>query len=293
MIVYAIFAIVCYLLCFMGACSPTHLRILVSLFGLGVVGVAILAGQSLSYRLGFKHSDLNATVPFLMLGIGIDDMFVICNSIDQTSFMLSPAERLRIAMRHAGPSITMTSMTNILAFLAGTSSSIASFRGFCVHCSITTLILYVSVLTVFLPILYWDTIRVSKKRKDLCGLCFCKDDSRLFCKGKLLTKNQRAWSIPSANPGQTQLNGDNGMSTGSQTEAFLERYVTPCLFSTQGRIVATLVFVVITFVNVNGCMSIKQFWSNELSYIEGVPSYEYYQAKNKHFKFTMQPKTSI
>ena len=82
LIVYAISAIVCYLLCFMGACSPTHLRILVSLFGLGVVGVAILAGQSLAYRLGYKHSDINATVPFLMLGIGIDDMFVICNSVD-------------------------------------------------------------------------------------------------------------------------------------------------------------------------------------------------------------------
>jgi len=49
--------------------------------------------------------------------------------------------------------------------------------------------------------------------------------------------------------------------------------------------VTALVFIVITFVNIKGCMSIRQFWSNEMNYIEGIPSYDYYQAKHKYFKY--------
>ena len=138
--------------------------------------------------MGYLGTDFSETIPFLMLGIGIDDMFVICNALDQTALTLPPNERIKQAMLKAGPSITMTSLTNGLAFLAGYGSTILSIRSFCVHCSISICILYLSVLCIFLPCLYWDTIRISKHWKELCGLCFCKDDSILFCRGTFLSE---------------------------------------------------------------------------------------------------------
>ena len=61
--------------------------------------------------------------------------------------------------------------------------------------SITVMTLYLSVFTIFLPLAYWDTYRVSKRRGECFGLCCCKEDSILFCRGKLLSKEQYEYSI--------------------------------------------------------------------------------------------------
>ena len=75
-----------------------------------------------------------------------------------------------------------------MAFVTGLSNSTLMVKSFCVFASISIMTLYLSVFTIFLPVLYWDTYRISKKRKECFGLCFCKEDSILFCKGKLLSK---------------------------------------------------------------------------------------------------------
>ena len=98
-----------------------------------------------------------------MLGIGVDDMFVICNAIDQTPLKNKPEQRLKEALGHAGPSITITSFTNALAFLSGYFSTIPAVKSFCIFATVTIIFLYTSVLTTFVPFIYWDTKRVAKK----------------------------------------------------------------------------------------------------------------------------------
>ena len=152
--------ILVYIVIFLGSCSPTHLRLTISLMGLITVYLAVMAGAGVGYWLGYKDSDVSETIPFLMLGIGIDDMFVICNALDQTPLEWPAHRRIQAAMYSAGPSITITSLTNAFAFLAGTGSSMTSVKSFCVHSSVSISMLYLGVLTIFLPILYWDTVRV-------------------------------------------------------------------------------------------------------------------------------------
>ena len=122
-----------------------------------------------------------------MIGIGVDDMFVVCNSLDQVSLNLPPGERIRKALRHSGPSITITSFTNSLAFLAGANSILNGIQSFCFHASIMIMFLYLSVLTIFIAVLYWDAKRVHMKKGECCGLFACKEDSIFFFKGKLIT----------------------------------------------------------------------------------------------------------
>ena len=58
------------------------MRISSAIIGLSCVILSIAAGYGLSFISGYKFSDMHGVIPFLILGLGVDDMFVIVNSID-------------------------------------------------------------------------------------------------------------------------------------------------------------------------------------------------------------------
>lgn len=124
-----------------------------------------------------------------MLGLGLDDMFVVCNSLDQVSFYKPSDQRIREAVARAGPSITLTSLTDALCFFVGSVTVIPALSSFCIYCSVSIAMLYFAILTIFLPVLHWETQRVKSGSKECCGLLFCHETkSYFFCKGRLLSK---------------------------------------------------------------------------------------------------------
>ena len=61
----------------------------------------------------------------LCAGIGVDDMFVIVQALeclDSSEKALPIPERIATALKHAGVSITVTSLTDILAFGVGATT---------------------------------------------------------------------------------------------------------------------------------------------------------------------------
>jgi len=56
-----------------------------------MVYLAVMSANGLCYYTGFLKTDFSQSIPFLMLGIGIDDMFVICNALDQSPLTMPPA----------------------------------------------------------------------------------------------------------------------------------------------------------------------------------------------------------
>ena len=65
-----------------GGLSPIHCRCWVTICGLFTVALCYLAGFSLAFALNFRQSGVHNLISFLLIGIGVDDMFVVCNSID-------------------------------------------------------------------------------------------------------------------------------------------------------------------------------------------------------------------
>lgn len=183
----AVLLIVLYCSVFLGSCSPIHCRLVTALAGVMCVLLACASGFGICYIYGWKGTELISVVPVLMLGIGVDDMFVICNAIDQISIDLPASKRIKKGMQHAGPSITITSLTDAMAFFIGSTSSMLSIKAFCIFCGVTVIMLYLIVITIFLSVVVWDTHRVANRRRECCGLCCCREDSMLFCSGKFLT----------------------------------------------------------------------------------------------------------
>ena len=130
----------------------------------------------------------------MLLGIGVDDMFVIVNTVDQVPDNLTPEKRFIIGLTHAGPSITITSFTNALAFFFGGFTSLEALNSFCFFACLQVCCLYISVLTIFASSLYWDLKRMHNKRGDCCGMCCCKEDTCCCCGGRFLSAKQQKFS---------------------------------------------------------------------------------------------------
>jgi len=151
----------------LGKFNSLEQRVVLSLCGLVVIGLAIGSSFGLCFYMGLFYADMHPMIPFLMLGIGVDDMFVIVKALDNLSKLdkQKPVPtRIGLAMKHAGVSITVTSMTNMFSFLIGGTSSLPIVRCFCIFCGMGILFLYFFSVTFFVACLTLDEKRIDKRK---------------------------------------------------------------------------------------------------------------------------------
>jgi len=74
-----------YVIVMIGRCNMIQQRIYLSLMGISVVGQALLSSYGICYYLGFFYGPVHPILPFLLLGIGVDDMFVIMQNLETMS----------------------------------------------------------------------------------------------------------------------------------------------------------------------------------------------------------------
>ncbi|KAK0396216.1 hypothetical protein QR680_001624 [Steinernema hermaphroditum] len=107
-----------------------------SSMGLGFAGVltvtyASISGLGLATWLGIEfNAATTQIVPFLTLGIGVDNMFMLLHNYHEVTSNVKKNE-IGVLMKETGMSILMTSINNILSFLAGTLLPIPALRSFC------------------------------------------------------------------------------------------------------------------------------------------------------------------
>ena len=107
---------------------------------------------------------------------------------------MTAKERFRIGLTHAGPSITITSVTDGLSFFIGSLSNSPALGSFCFFCGCCVIMLYFSFLTIFSPWFLEDMRRLHGRKGECFGLCCCKEDSLFVCKGTFLSKRQKKFS---------------------------------------------------------------------------------------------------
>lgn len=193
-------------------------------------------------------------MPFLLIGIGVDDMFVLCNAIDQTNLKDDSQKRIKEALGHAGPAITITSLTNCLAFAFGGTTSLQALSSFCIFAAVCILMLYFLVMTMFLSVVVWDTNRVARKGKECCGACACEETSIFCCGSKFTSPKQRAYcEVPMSVEEEMKFKdeyekADPAIRTtlsASNTERCLGKYFSPYILSKAGRIIFPIIYVIL------------------------------------------------
>ncbi|KAB7493852.1 Patched domain-containing protein 3, partial [Armadillidium nasatum] len=108
-------------------------KIYLGIIGVVCAGMATATAFGTLMYIGIPFISINKIIPFLMIGIGIDDMFVVLASWRRTKIQDPITKRLSETYSDAGVSITITSLTNMLSFSVGITTPILGVQIFCIY----------------------------------------------------------------------------------------------------------------------------------------------------------------
>ena len=123
----------------MGQMTLLHSKVLVSLAGFLSIGLSVMAAFGFGGWVGKPDNSVVGILPFILLGIGVDDMFILTTELHRLKdeheddddekkkddhFLFSEM------MKRAGVSITVTSLTDVAAFSTLLLSNIPAIRTF-------------------------------------------------------------------------------------------------------------------------------------------------------------------
>lgn len=170
--------------------SWTEFRIILGSVGLLSVGMGFIAGSGIVSILGVSYGPVHTCLPFLLMGLGVDDMFVMMacyRKIHETHANLPLPERMGLMLKHAGASITVTSLTDIVAFAVGSITVLPSLQSFCIYAAFGVLMMFFFVITFYVAIFTLDERRIAAHRNSFVPWKIHDEKStQLWCQYNLM-----------------------------------------------------------------------------------------------------------
>lgn len=140
------------------------------LAGVLLVAITVAAGLGLCALLGLPfNASTTQVLPFLALGLGVDDMFLMAHTFAETAdnSLIPYQDRVGEVLKRAGVSVVLTSVCNACAFFAGALVPVPALRAFCMQAALLVLVNLVAALTVFPAVMSLDLRRRHAQRADL------------------------------------------------------------------------------------------------------------------------------
>ncbi len=177
-----------YVLFMLGKFNAIEQRAYLSAAGIIGVIMGIVVSYGVCSAFGLFFGPMHSVLPFLLLGIGIDDMFVIVQCWDTleakrkkknktyedegdvASEDLSIPDRMGQTLSHAGVAITITSVTDIIAFGVGGTTVLPALKSFCIYASVGIVATYWFQCTFFVAWMSLD-IRRAEANRNACLPC--------------------------------------------------------------------------------------------------------------------------
>ncbi|XP_023238951.1 patched domain-containing protein 3-like isoform X1 [Centruroides sculpturatus] len=208
---YVFYSMLLMVLFVIGTClSPDFLRSKpwIGILSTVVTGMSVISGIGLLMYLGFAVTVTTIIVPFLVLGIGMDDTFIMLSAWMKAEKTKSVEDKMAEMFSETGVSITITSLTNITSFVVGIIfNSVPEFREFCLFMATCLTFDYIYQITfigacfvycgkaeeknlhslLFLPLKKFSSTVAG--RKSLLKNIFC------YVQAESTDKNTRCWLI--------------------------------------------------------------------------------------------------
>ncbi|GMS79854.1 hypothetical protein PENTCL1PPCAC_2029 [Pristionchus entomophagus] len=136
--------------------------------------IPILAGITtvgLVSATGLAFQSIVVSTLFLLLAIGIDDVFLMLSSWHRTDNTKDVKERLALTVMDSGCSMTVTSITNLISFGNGVLSTTPVLQTFAIYSTVASIICYLYQLILFPAILALTAHKEYKRVDEECSSC--------------------------------------------------------------------------------------------------------------------------
>lgn len=141
--------------------------ILLSLSGLLYVALSVFGTYSMCGLFGIEGNLISLEViPFLVLAIGVDNMFLIYNSVLKVPTQ-DISIKISVGLRSVGLSILLSTFTQIATFLVGLYMDIPALRSFCAIAAMALFLNFLFQVTAFPALIALDLRRKSAGYMDL------------------------------------------------------------------------------------------------------------------------------
>ncbi|CAH2243068.1 jg2174 [Pararge aegeria aegeria] len=162
-----------YVVCAVSRCNWLEIRLTLGSIGLLNVGMAYITTVSLCSLAGIPFGPVHSSLPFLLMGLGVDDMFVMnaCwKMVLATDVHKSTSAKVGLMLKHAGVSIVITSFTDIVALLIGAITILPSLKSFCIYAAVGVFFIFCYSVTFYVAVFTLDLKRIKEQRN---GVIFC------------------------------------------------------------------------------------------------------------------------
>ncbi|XVE67310.1 hypothetical protein DITRI_Ditri08aG0150500 [Diplodiscus trichospermus] len=146
-------------------------KVLLGLSGVILVMLSVLG--SVGFFSAFRVKStliIMEVIPFLVLAVGVDNMCIMVHAVKRQPFELPLEERISNALVEVGPSITLASLSEILAFAVGGFTPMPACRVFSLFAALAVLLDFLLQVTAFVSLIVFDCLRAKDSRID-CFPC--------------------------------------------------------------------------------------------------------------------------
>ncbi|KAJ6830561.1 Niemann-Pick C1 protein-like isoform X1 [Iris pallida] len=146
-------------------------KVLLGLSGVIVVMLSVLGSIGFFSAIGVKSTlIIMEVIPFLVLAVGVDNMCILVHAVKRQPKDLPLEGRVSNTLVEVGPSITLASLSEVLAFAVGSFIPMPACRVFSMFAALAVLLDFLLQVTVFVALIIYDFSRAEKNRID-CFPC--------------------------------------------------------------------------------------------------------------------------
>ncbi|XP_038587492.1 patched domain-containing protein 3-like [Micropterus salmoides] len=221
-------------------------KVWLAVFGVLSSGLAVLSSFGLLLYIGVPFVITVANSPFLILGIGLNNMFIMVSDWQHTNVNDPVPKRMAHTYKEAIMPITITALTDVVKFFVGVTSKFPSVQSFCLYTSTSVIFCYIYTVTFFGAFLALNGRREASNRHWLTCMKIPSDKSddhsaiyNICCVGGKYDNN-------------------TGAEKKQPASNFFKDYYGPFLIKCWVKGVVIFLYVVYLATSIYGCFHIQQ-----------------------------------
>ncbi|XP_008394717.1 patched domain-containing protein 3 [Poecilia reticulata] len=221
-------------------------KMLVAVFGVLTSGLAVVSSFGLLLYIGVPFVITVANSPFLILGIGLNNMFIMVSDWQHSHVNDPVPKRMGHTYKEAVMSITITALTDVPKFFIGVMSDFPSVQSFCLYTATSIIFCYVYTITFFGAFMALNGRREASNRHWLTCMTVPSEKS---------ANQTEMYNICCVGGSYDKLTGAEKKQPASN---FFKDYYGPCLMKPWVKGVVAFVYLAYLATSVFGCFHTQQ-----------------------------------